>query len=148
MSSSPLPLLAFPLALLMAVAPGCTTSSSTSTPPERIKVSHVLIAFQGSGTRAVRSKAEAETLANQIFERAKKGESFQDLARYSDDTGGGVYALCANKADERMPEIFWRGSMVKGFGDVAFSLPIGGIGMCAYDPANSRFGWHIIKRLE
>jgi hypothetical protein len=31
---------------------------------------------------------------------------------------------------------------------VGFSLKVGEIGMAEFDHANSRFGWHIIKRLE
>ncbi len=41
-----------------------------------------------------------------------------------------------------------RAEMVKGFGDVSFSLAVGAIGMAEYDPQTSQFGWHIIKRLE
>ncbi len=57
--------------------------------PERIRIQHVLISFAGTRTTATRSKEEAETLAKDIFERAKKGEDFASMVmEYSDDPGG------------------------------------------------------------
>jgi parvulin-like peptidyl-prolyl isomerase len=38
--------------------------------------------------------------------------------------------------------------MVKAFGDVSFSLEGDEVGMAAYDPVESRYGWHVIKRLD
>ena len=38
--------------------------------------------------------------------------------------------------------------MVKSFGDVSFALKAGEIGLAVYDPKASKYGWHIIKRLE
>ena len=49
--------------------------------------------------------------------------------------------------DQSKPE-YPREGMVKGFGDVGFSLPVGGIGMAKYDSETSKYGWHIIKRIE
>lgn len=43
---------------------------------------------------------------------------------------------------------FPRARMVKAFGDVSFKVPVGGIGLAEYDPEASKYGWHIIKRLE
>jgi len=31
---------------------------------------------------------------------------------------------------------------------VSFSLPAGGVGLAVYDPQKSKYGWHIIKRIE
>ena len=41
-----------------------------------------------------------------------------------------------------------RKGMVPAFGDVGFSLEVGGIGMAEFEEASSPFGWHVIKRLE
>ena len=38
--------------------------------------------------------------------------------------------------------------MVKAFRDVSFGLSPGGVGLAVYDPGSSKYGWHIIKRLE
>ena len=41
-----------------------------------------------------------------------------------------------------------RGGMVRSFGDVSFGLAAGEVGLAAYDPAFSKYGWHIIKRVR
>ena len=67
----------------------------------------------------------------------------------SDDGGPGVYTLVTDpqlKNHDKM--IFGRSEMVAGFGDTAYSLKVGEVGMCPYDPAKSKFGWHVIKRIE
>ena len=55
-----------------------------------------------------------------------------------------------NHGGEANPEmqIFARETMVPSFGDVAFSLEEGGIGLAPYDEDKSKYGWHIIKRLR
>jgi hypothetical protein len=115
--------------------------------PARIKVAHVLIAFAGSGTQATRSKDDAGKLAADVLKRAQAGEKFESLMKTSDDGGGGIYVLVADPRQKKQGE-FARAEMVKGFGDVGFSLKVGEIGCAPYDPARSQFGWHIIKRLE
>ncbi|HZE96746.1 MAG TPA: peptidylprolyl isomerase [Planctomycetota bacterium] len=117
--------------------------------PQRIQVAHVLIAFEGTGTEATRSKAEAEKLANDLLARAKKGEDFHRLiADNSDDSGGGVYGMANTGVRPASADEYARNQMVAAFGDVGFKLDVGGIGMSAFDPRTSPFGWHIIKRLK
>jgi len=41
-----------------------------------------------------------------------------------------------------------RDRMVSAFGNVGFAISPGNIGIADYDPADSPFGWHIIKRLK
>lgn len=87
----------------------------------------------------VPADADAETVekrrqeAADIAAKAKAGEDFAELAKtYSEgptkDSGGNLGA-------------FKRGTMVKPFADVAFSLEAGEIG----EPVKTQFGWHIIK---
>ena len=116
--------------------------------PGRIQVAHVLISFAGAGTEATRTKAEAEKLANDVLARAKKGEEFPKLIKeLSDDSGDGVYGL-ANVAVKPNAGEYPRQGMVAAFGDVGFTLEVGGIGMSAFVPRKSPYGWHIIKRLK
>ena len=135
-------------------------------PPEpegtRIKVQHVLIGFQkapgfaGKGVppRAVKRKQDdAERLAQEVLSRAQGGFDFSSLVRtYSDDqlkpgdAVPGTYVLVEGRAPAE-GEIAREG-MVKGFGDTAFSLEVGEIGMAVFDKVDSYYGWHIIKRLE
>ena len=104
---------------------------------EKIKVQHVLIAFEGAQRSEVkRSKDEAEKLAAKVFEEAKSGTKFITLMqRYSTDPGGGEYEMTQDQ-------------MVKGFNDISFRLEVDEVGVAPYDEANSPFGWHVIKRLE
>lgn len=137
------------LALALA-APACRRRGAEG--PDHIVIQHVLIMKPGpNGNRGgAKTLEEAEKLAGEILARARAGEDFDALVkRYTDDSAPGIYRLAnvgmpVNSAIQEAP----RERMVKGFGDVGFSLEVGAIGMAAYDPATSPFGWHIIKRLE
>ena len=121
--------------------------------PERVTVQHILIAFKGSlpdDSKVTRSKEDAEKLALQVFERAKAGEDFAAMVKmYTNDSYPGIYKM-TNKGvtPDKSKQEYSRTGMVRAFGDVGFSLEVGGVGLAVYDPATSRFGWHIIKRLE
>jgi len=135
---------AAPTASTMPVAP--------TTPPDHIEVQHVLIGFQGSipGKTVTRTKAEAEKLAQEVLEKARKGDNMDALVQqYTDDQYPGVYDLANNgiTPDPAKGE-FKRSGMVKGFSDAAFGLSVGNVGISNYDPTTSPFGWHIIKRLK
>jgi len=121
-------------------------------PAEHIEVQHVLIGFQGTvpGKTVTRTKAEAEKLANDVLERARKGEAMDGLVQqYTDDQFPGVYDLANNGVTpDKSKQEFPRSGMVKGFSDAAFGLSVGNVGMASYDPTTSPFGWHIIKRLK
>jgi hypothetical protein len=133
-----------------APTPMPSPSSPAVAHAEHIKLQHILIAFAGKvpGKNITRSQDEARALANQVFERAKKGEDFDSLVRtYTDDRAPGLYSL-SNSGVAPAPGEFSRDRMVPAFGNVGFSLAPGEIGMAEYDPRTSPYGWHIIKRLE
>jgi len=112
--------------------------------PERVTVQHILIAFKGSlpgDTKVTRSKEDAEKLALQVFERAKAGEDFAAMVKmYTNDSYPGIYKM-TNKGvtPDRSKQEYSRTGMVQAFGDV---------GLAVYDPGTSKYGWHIVKRLE
>ncbi len=120
--------------------------------PERVVVQHILIAFQGSipDAKVTRTREEAEKLAGDALRRAKAGEEFDALVKaLTDDQYPGVYRMAnAGVEPDSAKEEYSRTRMVKGFGDVSFSLAVGEVGLAAFDPAASKYGWHIIKRLE
>lgn len=134
------------LLIIVSLAPACKKA------PERIAVQHILIAFQGSipEAKVTRTQAEAEALAKDIFARAQKGEDFDALVKqYTDDQYPGIYRLSNfSAAPDASKQEYPRAKMVKSFGDVGFSLAVGGIGLAVYDLKDSKYGWHIIKRLE
>jgi parvulin-like peptidyl-prolyl isomerase len=120
--------------------------------PDRVTVQHILIAFRGSipEAKVTRSLAEARALAFALYERARKGEDFDALVKqHTDDEYPGVYAM-SNLGVEPDParKEYARAKMVKAFGDVGFRLEVGGIGLAEHDPKDSKYGWHIIKRLS
>lgn len=77
--------------------------------PAVIAVQHVLIGFAGSPAGGTRSKEEAAALAQELLERARKGEDFAALVRqYSadpvdpKDPNPGVYRITAPGASDPM----------------------------------------------
>ncbi len=145
-----------PAFLLLAVAcdssggaPPAPPAPPSKPEPAQITVRHILISFQGTRTKATRTKEEAKALAGQLLEIVKKGEDFAALMKaHSDDTGPGIYTLVNDGQTGSPPKIYGRRQMVAAFGDVGFKLDVKGIGMAEHDPKASPFGWHIIQRVE
>jgi PPIC-type PPIASE domain len=138
--------------VLLTSAPMGSAIAAGTEEPDRVAVQHILISFKGSIPKpsVTRTKEEAQKLAEEIVERANKGEDFDALVKqYTDDEYPGIYRM-SNKGitPDQSKQEYPRQGMVKGFGDVSFSLPVGGIGMAKYDPQVSKYGWHIIKRIE
>ena len=117
--------------------------------PELVTVQHVLISFgRKSGKKVERTKKEAEELAYQILERAQNGEEFDALVKeYTNDSYPGIYTM-TNRGAARRANSYPRQDMAASFGDVAFSLEVGEVGIAKYSAGMSPFGWHIIQRLE
>jgi peptidyl-prolyl cis-trans isomerase D len=141
------------MAALALLALPALSAAQDKAEPEHVSVQHILIAFRGSlpgDQKVTRSQADAEKLALQIFERAKGGEDFDAMVKtYTNDSYPGIYKMSNREvAPDVSKREFSRTRMVKAFGDVSFSLEVGGVGLAVYDPATSRYGWHIIKRLE
>jgi len=85
----------------------------------KIKASHIL----------VDTKIEADA----IQKRLNEGETFESLAK--------KYSKCPSSAQGGDLGYFSKGTMVKPFEDVAFSLPVGTVS----EPVKTQFGWHLIK---
>lgn len=141
------------LAVITLLALPALSGTLAMAEPEHVTVQHILIAFKGSlpdDQKVTRSMADAENLALKIFERAKAGEDFAAMVKmYTNDSYPGIYSMSnRDVTPDSLKKEFPRTRMVKAFGDVSFGLEIGGIGLAVYDPATSKYGWHIIKRLE
>ena len=140
------------LSLAVLVVFGCQSKedSEPAAEPDYVTVQHILIAFSGTipGKDITRSVDEARVLAEELFERAKSGEDFDALVKeYTDDRYPGTYRL-TNFDAPLMQGAHERKGMVANFGQVAFSLEVGEVGLAKFHPANSPYGWHVIKRLE
>ena len=129
-----------------------TAKTAEGVEPDHITVQHILIGFEGSvpGKSITRSMEEAEGLARELFGRAKSGEDFGELVKvYTDDAFPGIYKMAnLGVPADRGQGIYPRDGMVKAFGDVGFPLEVGEVGLAAYDPQASKYGWHVIKRIE
>ena len=90
--------------------------------PDKVHCAHILV------------KSEAEAKA--VLERLKKGEKFGAVAQ--------ACSLCPSGKRGGDLGTFTRGKMVKEFETAAFALNKGKIS----DVVKTKFGCHVIKRLE
>jgi len=79
---------------------------------------------------------KTEKEANKVLERLKKGDKFSAIAK--------DVSLCPSKKRGGDLGTFGRGQMVKEFEKAAFTLQKGQISPIV----KTKFGYHIIKRLE
>jgi hypothetical protein len=118
--------------------------------PQHVQVQHILIGFAGTvpGKNITRTREEAAKLAQEILERAKKGEDFNTLVqRYTDDSPPGIYGM-SNRGVAPAQGEYARDGMVPAFGNVGFVIGVGEFGLAEYNPQASPFGWHIIRRIK
>jgi len=119
-----------------------------------VTVQHCLIAVTGGGVvGANKSPGEAEALAAELYTRAKDGADFDLLVKnYTNDAHPGIYHLVTSGGDD--VNTFDRASMPEAFGDVAWRLAVGEIGVAVYDGGmpgakkKSKLGFHLIERLK
>jgi cyclophilin family peptidyl-prolyl cis-trans isomerase len=104
---------------------------------ELITVRHILIAYQGAaGSRQIRTKKEAQRMAEEIRHQALSGGDFAALAeKYSDSESAGKGGLLAEIA---------RGTTLPAFDQAAFHLKVDEVSKIIPTPA----GFQIIKRIE
>jgi parvulin-like peptidyl-prolyl isomerase len=102
------------------------------TEPGKARVRHVLVALPGSGGAAGREAARQRALAAR--KRVADGEEFAAVAReVSDDTG-------SNSKGGELGELT-RGSVVKEFADVAFTIPAGELSPVF----ETKYGFHFLQ---
>ena len=88
----------------------------------KVHCAHILVKTQGE--------------ANAVLERLKKGEKFAEIAK--------DLSLCPSKKRGGDLGTFGRGKMVKEFEKAAFALQKGQLSPVI----KTKFGYHIVKRLE
>jgi peptidyl-prolyl cis-trans isomerase C len=90
--------------------------------PDKVHCAHILV------------KSDSEAKA--VLERLKKGERFSTIAQ--------TVSLCPSGKKGGDLGTFTRGKMVKEFENAAFALNKGEVSIVV----KTKFGYHIIKRLE
>lgn len=147
------------LAVLLLV-PACGGEARQELPPlvespDRVVVDHILIGVKHPRLPKGLPVSEAGPLAADVREQLEAGGDWAELKeRYSQDRppngrARGPYPMFDDLA--RVPGRQGeapRSQMAKAFGDVAFGLRVGEIGVANYHPQDSPFGWHIIKRVQ
>ncbi len=122
-----------------AVEPPASPAPSASLPKE-IGARHVLVQFLGAErapAAVVRTREQAESLAQKVLAKARRDESFTRLAtEYSDEPGAAGRGGALGR--------FTRGRMVPAFEEVAFRLRVGQVS----DIVETPFGFHVILRTE
>ena len=105
------------------------------TVPGRVRARHILASFRTSEGQAAREAARQKALAAR--KRILGGEDFAAVARdVSDDPGS------ASRGGD-LGELS-RGGILREFGDVAFTMPIGETS----EPVETKLGFHIIQILD
>lgn len=103
--------------------------------PERRRARHILVQVAGDADDATVDAAKKK--AEELLEKLKNGESFEELAKANSDDPGSA----AQGGDLGF---FGRGIMDKPFEDAAYSLELGQVS----DVVRSAFGFHIIEVTE
>lgn len=108
--------------------------------PKEIGARHILVQFLGAErapASVVRTREQAEALAQKVLVRARRGESFTRLVtEYSDEPGAAGRGGALGR--------FGRGRMVPAFEEVAFRMRVGQLS----DVVETPFGFHVILRTE
>ena len=129
--------------------------------PDSVIVDQIAISFRGAHPKvtAVLSKGAAEKLARRLLAQLEGGASFERLKHeHSVDrskrtgTANGPYDVRNFgqpylQREDGMP-VVPRSHMAKSWGDLAFRLEVGEVGMAEYDARDCPYGWHILKRLR
>ena len=102
----------------------------------QIKCAHIMV--KATEKQTEEESAKAKNKIDELYQKLKDGEDFVQLAKnHSDDKGSG-------KKGGALPW-FGTGRMVPEFEEAAFALANDGDMSI---PVKSKYGWHIIKRLE
>ncbi|MBX3231018.1 MAG: peptidyl-prolyl cis-trans isomerase [Labilithrix sp.] len=115
-------------------------AAPTQPPPKRIGARHVLVQWmgaQGAPTSVVRSRDQAQAVAEEVLRKARAKADFARLVvDYSDEPNAGARGGSLG--------VFGHGKMVPEFEEAAFKLQVGQISGIVESP----FGFHIIQRTE
>lgn len=140
-----------PLARLRADTEALMARAEHGAP--KVRVQHLLVGVKDMLPGVTRSAQEAEALAAELYARVLAGEDFDTLVKnHTNDEHPGIYAMCLGASST--PGVYAREDMALGFGDVAWRLAVGEVGVTRYDgerfdiEARSPFGYQLVKRLE
>jgi hypothetical protein len=124
----------------VAESPAPAPKAPSGDAPKAVGARHVLVQYVGAErapASVVRTREQAEALAQKVLAKARRGESFTRLAtEYSDEPGAAGRGGALGK--------FGRGKMAPAFEEAAFRLAVGEVSNVVETP----FGFHVIVRTE
>ena len=117
--------------------------------PDHVTVDHILVAVKNPRIPDGMEPDAAKELAYDLLKQLEAGAEWSALKEKhsADPPPGGPYTM-ANDGVPPKPGAYPRAGMAKAFGDVGFALDVGAIGMADFEPDDSPFGFHIIKRVS
>jgi len=102
---------------------------------DRIDASHILVCYTGTAScTAERTKEEAQTRINEVYDKLKNSAGFEELAREFSDGPSGPNGGSLG--------LFGKGQMVAEFEEAAYALKYPNQ---FSEPIETQFGFHIIK---
>jgi len=141
-----------PVSAMNAAIDACMAKAEHTDP--EVTIQHCLVGVGGAGLPGVtRSPGEAETLTADLYARILAGEDFDAIVKNNtNDSHPGIYAMSLGQPSSA--GVYPRAGMVAGFGEVAWRLAVGEVGIARFDGGvpganpKSPYGYHIIKRLK
>jgi hypothetical protein len=119
----------------VAESPAPAPKAPSGDAPKEVGARHVLVQYVGAErapASVVRTREQAEALAQKVLAKARRGESFTRLAtEYSDEPGAAGRGGALGK--------FGRGKMAPAFEEAAFRLAVGEVSNVVETP----FGFHV-----
>ncbi|MBI3820602.1 MAG: hypothetical protein HY286_18070 [Planctomycetes bacterium] len=114
-----------------------------------VTVTQIVISFKDvAGTKATRTKEEAEKLANELFTKAQgNSEPFAALRKQTDEAGTPIFNICLGK-EKKSPNDKLRSEVPAAVGDAAFQMQPNDVKLIPYDAAKAPGGFYIIKRMN
>ncbi len=122
--------------------------------PDRIEVTFLLVSFKGRTPKATRTQDRARQDAADLLDRARKGEDFEEMVKRECEPefrNSGAFGIANYEVKSEGNEASRLGlamRMGSAFGDLAFRLKVGEIGMVEYESRRNPLGWFILKRLK
>lgn len=132
-----------------AGAPNAITQPGAKGQNVQVTVTQILVSFAGApGSKATRTKEEAEKLANELFTKAQSNaEPFAALRKQTDDPASAIYNVCIGK-DKKSPNDKLRSEVPVAVGDAVFTMKQNEVKLIPYDEKKAPGGFYILKRLD
>ena len=142
-----------PLAALAQIPGGAIVDSLIQvprTPPERVVVASIFLAFDGSvrSEKIGRTRDQADSLARELLKVARAGADFDSLKKVRCDQPRAAPLLLVNTGLRAAKGERSRKMVEPAVGDMAFGMSVGNIGLVVPNNTTCRYGYYIVQRRQ